>query len=158
MHGHKFDRIGIGTPLPPLPLQEKTRTSTPEKESEFIQVSLDQGERETLEMIIKEILLYLPMDEESDEELYRSNVPGEYGKDFTLNLYGYEMRALRRFLQKVRHFGSAQRPPASTIPELFLKSSGVISCSCYGGFLLSDLISVFFFTDPKPESFESIMR
>ncbi len=70
-------------------------------------VEVDQGERETLEMIIKEILLYLPMDEESDEELYRSNVPGHEG-DFTLNLYGYEMRSLRRFLQKLRHIGSAQ--------------------------------------------------
>ncbi len=69
-------------------------------------VEVDQGERETLEMLIKEILLYLPMDEESDEELYRSNVPGEEGQ-FTLNLYGYEMRSLRRFLQKIR-FGSAQ--------------------------------------------------
>ncbi|MCP4131985.1 MAG: hypothetical protein GY754_13490 [bacterium] len=78
-----------------------------EQVNEFIQVNLDQGERETLEMIIKEIILHLPFDEESDEELYRSDVPGEE-QGFKLNLYGYEMRALRRLLRKVRYFGSAQ--------------------------------------------------
>ncbi|MCP4132822.1 MAG: hypothetical protein GY754_17785 [bacterium] len=87
--------------------QVNTRTSTPEKASGFYQVNLDQGERETLEMMLKEIILNLPFDEESDEELYRSDVAGEDAQ-FRLNLYGYEMRALRRLLQKVRHFGSAQ--------------------------------------------------
>ncbi len=81
--------------------QENTRTGIPKKAAEITPVNLNQGERETLELIIKEILLNLPMDPESDEELYRSNVPGEE-ECFMLNLYGYEMRALRTLLQKVR--------------------------------------------------------
>ncbi|MCP4136775.1 MAG: hypothetical protein GY754_37745 [bacterium] len=84
-----------------LQMQENTRTSKPEKASESYQVNLDQGERETLEMMLKEIILNLPFDEESDEELYRSDVAGE-GAQFRLNLYGYEMRSLRRLWQKVR--------------------------------------------------------
>ncbi|MCP4130901.1 MAG: hypothetical protein GY754_07950 [bacterium] len=66
-----------------------------------IEVTLDQAERETLEIMLKEIILNLPLDTESDEELYRSDIPTER-EQFKLNLYGYEMRALRTLLQKVR--------------------------------------------------------
>ncbi|MCP4136389.1 MAG: hypothetical protein GY754_35790, partial [bacterium] len=71
--------------------QENTRR-IPEKASEFFQVNLDQGERESLEIVLKEIILNLPLDDESDEELYRSDVPGEE-EHFKLSLYGYEMRS-----------------------------------------------------------------
>ncbi|MCP4130220.1 MAG: hypothetical protein GY754_04495 [bacterium] len=67
----------------------------------FYSVTLDQAERETLEILLKEIILNLPLDKESDEELYRSDIQGER-EQFKLNLYGYEMRALRTLLQKVR--------------------------------------------------------
>ncbi|MCP4132326.1 MAG: hypothetical protein GY754_15245, partial [bacterium] len=56
---------------------------------------------ESLEIVLKEIILNLPLDDESDEELYRSDVPGEE-EHFKLSLYGYEMRSLRRLFQKVR--------------------------------------------------------
>ncbi|MCP4134536.1 MAG: hypothetical protein GY754_26415 [bacterium] len=79
--------------------QENTINRTPKKASEFVvRVSLDQGEKESLEMMLKEIILNLPLDEESDEELYRSDL---CGAQFKLNLYGYEMRALRRLFRKV---------------------------------------------------------
>ncbi len=65
------------------------------------EVTLDQAERETLELLLKEIILNLPLDTESAEELYRSHVAGKE-EQFKLNLYGYEMRALRTLLQKIR--------------------------------------------------------
>ncbi|MCP4132673.1 MAG: hypothetical protein GY754_17035 [bacterium] len=69
--------------------------------SEFFTVDLDETEKETLERILKEIILYLPLDPESGEELYRSNLPVE-GEQFKLSLYGFEMQALRALLGKVR--------------------------------------------------------
>ncbi|MCP4131914.1 MAG: hypothetical protein GY754_13130 [bacterium] len=69
--------------------------------SEFIKtVHLDQAERESLELILKELILNLPLDPESGEEYYRSNIP-EVRDQFKLSLYGYEMRALRTLLQKI---------------------------------------------------------
>ncbi|MCP4130000.1 MAG: hypothetical protein GY754_03180 [bacterium] len=70
-------------------------------------VTMDSDEQETLERVLKEIILNLPLDASSGEELYRSNIP-ELREQFKVSLYGYEMRALRTLLQKVRHFGSAQ--------------------------------------------------
>ncbi|MCP4130037.1 MAG: hypothetical protein GY754_03365 [bacterium] len=66
-------------------------------------VDLDEDERETLEIILKEILVNLPHDPDAPdapEEVYRSDMqnPGH----FKLHLYGYEMRAIRRVLGKVR--------------------------------------------------------
>ncbi len=65
------------------------------------EVTLDHAERESLEILLKEVILHLPLDGSSDEELYRSDTEGKEDQ-FKLNLYGYEMRALRTLLQKVR--------------------------------------------------------
>ncbi len=80
-------------------MTEKNQTNLPVVVPEA--VTLDQAERETLDILLKEIILNLPLDESADEELYRSHVAGKEGQ-FRLNLYGYEMKALRRLLQKIR--------------------------------------------------------
>ncbi|MCP4137600.1 MAG: hypothetical protein GY754_41920 [bacterium] len=68
---------------------------------EGISPDLDDTERETLVRILKELILNLPLDPECGEECYRSDAPTERGH-FRLMLYGYEMRALRTLLAKVR--------------------------------------------------------
>ncbi|MCP4129859.1 MAG: hypothetical protein GY754_02475 [bacterium] len=80
-------------------MTEKNQTNLPVVVPET--VTLDQAERETLDILLKEIILNLPHDESADEELYRSDVAGKEGQ-FRLNLYGYEMKALRRLLQKIK--------------------------------------------------------
>ncbi|MCP4129744.1 MAG: hypothetical protein GY754_01890 [bacterium] len=78
--------------------------ASPETRS-LVEIEVDLAERESLEILLKEIILNLPLDRSSAEEIYRSNIPGE---QFKLSLDGFEMRALRSFFQKIRHFGSAQ--------------------------------------------------
>ncbi|MCP4132879.1 MAG: hypothetical protein GY754_18075 [bacterium] len=68
---------------------------------ETITVNLDEGERESLVVLLKEIILNLPLDPENGEEFYSSHVPTEQGL-FKLSLYGFEMRALRTLFSKVR--------------------------------------------------------
>ncbi len=64
-------------------------------------IELDEIERETLEIILKEIIVNLPMDTGSEEEVYRSDI--QVNRDhFKLFICGYEMRALRKLLDKVR--------------------------------------------------------
>ncbi|MCP4134548.1 MAG: hypothetical protein GY754_26475 [bacterium] len=71
------------------------------KNNDEITVTLTPDERESLEAILKEIILNLPQDPESGEELYRSDI-SEDREYFKLSLYGYEMRAMRTLLKKIR--------------------------------------------------------
>ncbi|MCP4132295.1 MAG: hypothetical protein GY754_15090 [bacterium] len=64
-------------------------------------ITLDETEREALEAVLKEIILNLPIDPNSAEEVYRSDVQ-ENRDHFQLFLCSYEMRALRRLLGKIR--------------------------------------------------------
>ncbi len=100
-------------PVPVVNLNEGNLPALPETASEFfktiaryeegISVELDDTERETLVLLLKEIILNMPQDPESDEECYRSDAPTERPQpQFRLTLYGYEMRALRTLLAKVR--------------------------------------------------------
>ncbi len=66
-----------------------------------ITITLDQTQRETLELILKEIVLNLPQDRNSPEEVYRTDVPWNR-EQFRLCLYGDEMRAMRQLLGEVR--------------------------------------------------------
>ncbi|MCP4136210.1 MAG: hypothetical protein GY754_34890 [bacterium] len=66
-----------------------------------ITVELDEIQRESLEAILKEIILNLPQDTKSDEEVYRSDIQ-ENRENLKLYLFGYEMRALRQLLGNVR--------------------------------------------------------
>ncbi|MCP4131616.1 MAG: hypothetical protein GY754_11610 [bacterium] len=65
-------------------------------------VDLDIAEQETLELVLKEIILNLPHDPDSPEEVYRTDIR-ENPDHFRLCLYGYEMRALRKLLGKLLH-------------------------------------------------------
>ncbi|MCP4130401.1 MAG: hypothetical protein GY754_05420 [bacterium] len=73
----------------------------PETALRLRSVTLNEDERETLEILLKEIILNLPLDPESGEERYRSDIPNKRDQ-FKLSLYGYEMQALRTLLQKIR--------------------------------------------------------
>ncbi|MCP4135415.1 MAG: hypothetical protein GY754_30880 [bacterium] len=64
-------------------------------------VTIDETEKETLEAILKEIIINLPFDSDAGDEIYRSDIK-ETPDNFQLFLFGYEMRALRRFLGKIR--------------------------------------------------------
>ncbi|MCP4133115.1 MAG: hypothetical protein GY754_19265 [bacterium] len=76
------------------------RVSKPEGVEPRLTVVLDDAEIESLEVILKEIILNLPHDPYAIEEVYRSDLEDK-GNSFRVLLYGYEMRALRRLLGKI---------------------------------------------------------
>ncbi|MCP4130350.1 MAG: hypothetical protein GY754_05165 [bacterium] len=88
-------------PAPAIPDTASEFSKSIEQYNEGITVDLNDEERESLVVLLKEIILNLPLDPENGEEFYCSDVPTERGQ-FRFSLYGFEMRALRTLFSKVR--------------------------------------------------------